>query len=857
MIDHPLEQYTDPLDGPPIEVDVADEAPEDDASVLLGEDGQPIDDPESAPNHDDIEHYDNLAKHLSDSALTLLGQEIKESFDEDKASRKDWEQMFEAGLDLLGIKNEDRVKPWPGAAGMYHPMLSKAVVRFQSNAIMEIFPEAGPVKVKLMGKISDDKIKQGDRVKDYFNHLLVDKMEDYRRETERLLFSLALCGSAFRKVYPDPLPADQPCATFVPAQDFVMPWGAGSLRKAPRYTEIKKITRNELKQKQVSEFYLDTDLGDPVDITLGPTQDKIDKVNKETKNALESDYYTFLEMHVDLDLAGFEDESGVMLPYVVTVDYNTSNVLSVYRNWEEGDPAKAKLIWYAHYDYIPGLGSYGYGLIHLMGAVAKGATSILRQLIDAGTLANLPGGFKTKGLRVKNDGEPIGPGQFKDVDVPAGKIQDNIMALPFKSPDPVLLQLMGILVEEGEDIGSMADANIDNIGSQTPVGTILAVLERNLKVMSAVQARLHASMHDEFRILRRVVKEIVKAAPGEQYEYDVEGGSRSIMASDFSDKVDVIPVSNPNAATMAQQLVQYQMLVQLMPTAPPGTYDIPAAHRAVLASAGIRDIDRLIPDNSQTARMDPATENAFLITGKPVKVFEDQDHDSHIKVHSAFAQDPMVAKEMGQNPQAQGLFASVQSHITEHIALAYRVALMKKLGVPLPGLGESLPADTETSLSLAVADAAQQLLSEDQQRAAQEQAQQVAQDPVIQLQQQELQIKAQAVQQKAQDSQGKLQLAAQQLQADASNRKMEIVAKHTDQQAKLQEDAQEHYENLRLELKRLTLESQQARVQEMETQAKIAQQEREMQAGLAETQARIALMFAQIEELKKRPHGSD
>ena len=700
------------------------------------------------------DHNENLADLIEDNDLSKIASDLVGAFEADRDSRSDWENTYINGLDLLGLKNEDRSEPWDGACGVFHPVLTEAVVRFQAQAIQEIFPAAGPVKTSVVGQITDEKSQQASRVREYLNYLLTEKMTEYRSETEKMLFSLPLAGSAFRKVYYDPN-MGRPCSMFVPAEDFVVSYGASDLNTCERATHIMKRTSNEVRKLQVSGFYSDIDLPDPSPDT-GDIERKYNQLTGGSANYEFDNRHTILEIQAEMDLIGFEDSeygepTGIALPYVVSIDKSSRQILSIRRNWYEDDPMKMKREHFVHYQYLPGIGFYGFGLIHMIGGLAKSATSILRQLVDAGTLSNLPGGLKSRGLRIKGDDTPIMPGEFRDVDVPGGAIRDNITFLPYKEPSNVLYQLLGDIVTEGRRFASAGDVKAADMNAEAPVGTTLAILERSMKVMSAVQARLHASMKKELRILSGVVRDF---GPSE-YPYDVKNGE--LVSEDFDNKVDIIPVSDPNAGTMAQRIMQYQAALQLAVQAPQ-MYDLPLLHRQMLEVLGIRDADKIVPLEDEIPVTDPVTENMNIINGEPVKAFIFQDHEAHIQTHVSLIEDPKIMEIMSQSPTAKASEAAMAAHISEHVAFAYRAKIEKELGVPLPGPDEKLPEDIELRLSRLVAPAAAQLTGKDQREAQMQKQMQESEDPIIQMQQQELQIKQQQVQAKSQADMAKIQL---------------------------------------------------------------------------------------------------
>ena len=726
-------------------------------------------------------HDDNLAEAMDDRDLDSLASELVGSFRSDKESRADWERSYVKGLDLLGLKHEDRTTPWDGACGVFHPLLTESVIRFQSQSIQEIFPASGPVKTKVVGVIDADKEKQAERVQDYLNYLLTEKMTEYRSETEKMLFSLPLAGSAFRKVYYD-LNLGRPCSMFVPAEDFVVSYGASDLTTCERSTHVMKKSSNDIRKLQVSGFFRDIDLPSPAP-DADPVEQKYNELTGDSNSYDYDDRHTLLEMHVNLDLVGFEDrengeETGIALPYVVTIDHSSRTILSIRRNWYEEDAKRLKREHFVHYQYMPGLGFYGFGLIHMIGGLAKSATSLLRQLVDAGTLSNLPGGLKSRGLRIKGDDTPIMPGEFRDVDVPGGTIRDNISFLPYKEPSAVLYQLMGDIVEEGRRFASAGDVKAADMNAEAPVGTTLALLERAMKVMSAVQARLHASMRVELRILTHVVRDF---GPN-QYPYALKG--EQIVSEDFDDRVDIIPVSDPNAGTMAQRIMQYQAALQLAAQAPE-MYDMPLLHRQMLEVLGIRDADKIVPTDMDMTPTDPVSENMNLLNGKPVKAFIYQDHEAHIETHMSLLQDPKIMEIMAKSPNAKKAQAELAAHVQEHLAFQYRQGVEKELGVPLPSPEEPLPEDIEYRISQLVAPAAAQLSGTAQREQQMEQAQKQMQDPLIQIQMQELQIKQADVQRKAQAEMAKIQLDMQKAMAKSQLDQAKLEQERDIQTAKI------------------------------------------------------------------------
>jgi hypothetical protein len=693
---------------------------------------------EIAPGENADDFNANLAEEMDEDELVGLATDLLGDFDEDLSSRKDWMQTYVDGLDLLGLKLDDRTEPWPGACGVYHPLLAEAVVKFQAETIMETFPAQGPVKTQIIGKDTPEKIEAAQRVKEDMNYQLTEVMVEYRPEHERMLWGLALAGNAFKKVYYDPS-LERQVAIYVPAEDVVVPYGASSLETAERVTHVMRKTPNELRKLQVAGFYRDVDLGDPHD-TLDEVEKKI--AEKMGFRATSDNRFKILEIQVDLDLQGYEDkdkdgnETGIALPYIVTIEKQNQTVLAIRRNWHPDDPTKQKRVHFVHYPYVPGFGFYALGLIHLIGAFAKSGTSLIRQLVDAGTLSNLPGGFKTKGLRVKGDDTPIAPAEFRDVDVASGTIKDNIMTLPYKEPSQVLYSLLGTIVEEGRRFASAADLKVSDMSAQSPVGTTLAILERTLKVMSAVQARIHYAMKQEFKLLKNIIRDYTD----DEYSYEPDTAHPRAKQSDY-DMVEVIPVSDPNAATMSQKVVQYQAVLQLAQGAPQ-LYDLPMLHRQMLEVLGIKNAQKLVPMPEDQKPRDPVSENMSVINGKPVKAFIYQDHEAHIAVHMAAMQDPKLAQMIGQSPMANQINSAMAAHIQEHLAFEYRRQIEQMAGVPYPEPDAEMNEETELQISRLAAAAAQKLLQKDQAEAAQQQAQQMAQDPIVQMQQAELQIKA-------------------------------------------------------------------------------------------------------------------
>lgn len=688
----------------------------------------------------------NLAEYIDPSVLDSIAAELMDDFDNDRNARRDWEQTYVDGLDLLGLSMEERTEPWNGACGVYHPMLTEAAIRFQSEMISETFPAMGPVKAKIVGKDDRETQESAARVVEDMNYNLTEKMVEFRPEHEKMLWSLSLAGAAFKKVYFDPS-INRQVSMFVPAEDLYIPYGASDARSAPRITHVMRKTKNDVKKLQYAGFYRDVELGEP-----GKDFDDIQKRKDEADgfSALKDDRYRILEMQVELDIEGFEDidpetgeETGIALPYIVTIEKSTQEILAIRRNWDEHDPFKQARQHFVQYTYIPGFGAYGYGLIHLIGGATKSATSIVRQLIDAGTLSNLPGGLKSRGLRIKGDDTPIMPGEWRDVDVPGSSIRDNILPLPYKEPSQTLFNLLQNVVEEGRRLAAVADVKLNEMNGEAPVGTTLAILERTLKVMSAVQARVHSSMEQEFKLVAALIKDYTPP----EYEYDPDYGATRAQKKDDYEKTDIIPVSDPNASTMAQRIIQYQAAVQLAQQAPQ-IYNLAALHRGFLQTMGIKDADKIIPVEEDATPVDPVTENMNVLNMKPVKAFIEQDHEAHLAVHQAALQDPKIAQIMGQNPQAQAIGQAMQAHIMEHIGFQYRRGIEQQLGVALPAPGQKLPPELEVQIAKLSADGAQRLLQQNQAQAQQQQNQQAMQDPVLQMQQKELALKEQELKDK-------------------------------------------------------------------------------------------------------------
>jgi hypothetical protein len=769
--------------------------------------------PNASEGNADLPFDANLADHMDQGALQTLAGEVLDLVDADIASRKDWVEMYVKGLDVLGMKYEERTEPWNGACGVFSTLLTEAAVRFQSETIIETFPAAGPVKTEIIGAIDKLKEDAAARVREDMNYQLTEVMSEYRPEHERMLFNLGLAGAAFKKVYYDPS-LDRQVAVFVPAEEIIIPYGSSDIRSAPRVSQLMRKTENDIKKLQVAGFYRDVDLGEPMSFH---TDVEKKKAEDQGYSLSDDDRYHIYEVHLDWDLEGYEDPDGIALPYVITIDKGTQEVLAIRRNWEPTDKKRLKRQHFVQYDYIPGFGAYGFGYIHLIGGYARAGTMLIRLLVDAGTLSNLPGGLKSRGLRVKGDDTPIAPGEFRDVDVPSGSIKDNIMALPYKEPSQVLSGLLDKITEEGRRLGSIADMNVSDMSANAPVGTTLALLERQLKTMSAVQARVHYSMKQEFKLLKNIIRDY---APTE-YEFVPDSGTRMAKQSDY-DMVDVIPVSDPNSATMAQRIMQYQAVIQLAQGAPQ-IYDLPVLHRQMIEVLGIKNADKLVPIDDDMKPRDPISENMAFLTGKPTKAFIFQDHDAHIAVHMSMLQDPMVMGQIGQSPMAQQMQGAIMAHVAEHVAFQYRAQIEKRLGATLPAPNAELPPEVEAQLVKLVAQAATQLTQMHQGQQAQQQAQQQMQDPIIQMQQQELQIKAQEAQIKAQKVQGDLQIKQQELALKAQ----ELHAKEgLDNPALIQQRHEMEMAALQAQQQR----EMQAHQMQMAMQAQQAQAQQSMQA---------------------------
>ena len=810
---------------PALEVEI-----EDPEAVKIKAGNIEIDIEPKEPSDDDFDA--NLAEYISDKDLTQVVGDLLSDFEDDISSRKDWMQTYVDGLELLGMKIEERMEPWPGACGVYHPLLSEALVKFQAETIMETFPAAGPVRTQIIGKETPEKKDAATRVQDDMNYQLTDVMTEYRPEHERMIWGLGLAGNAFKKVYYDPA-LERQVSMFIPAEDIVVPYGASNLETSPRVTHVMRKTENEIRRLQVAGFYRDIELGEP-----NNTFDEVEKkiAEKMGFSASSDDRYKLLEMHVDLDLPGYEDldddgePTGIALPYVVTVEKGSMKVLSIRRNWDPEDKSKQKRNHFVHYGYVPGFGFYCFGLIHLVGAFAKSGTALIRQLVDAGTLSNLPGGFKTRGLRVKGDDTPIAPGEWRDVDVPSGVMKDNILPLSYKEPSQVLYSLLGTIVDEGRRFASAADMKVADMSGQAPVGTTLAILERTLKVMSAVQARIHYSMKQELKLLKIIIADYTP----EDYDYEPVEGTPRAKKSDY-DCCEVIPVSDPNAATMAQKIVQYQAVLQLAQQAPQ-IYNMPQLHRQMLEVLGIKNASKLVALEDDAKPRDPITENMDVFKGKPVKAFIYQDHEAHLMAHQNFLQDPMTAAMMGQNPQAQAILGALQAHMAEHFGFKYRQQIEQELGAPLPYLKdgqdeEDLPEEYEVQLSRLVAQASTQLLQKHQQEQAQQVAQQQAEDPIIQMQKQELDIKSRDLDRRTIKDKADIDLRQRQLDIEEQRTTGQLEIEGTKMGIKIEQDKEKLDRDSELSATKMGIDMMDKGIQRKLSAAQILVQENSKQKG--------------------------
>jgi hypothetical protein len=819
----------DELDtGSELEIEI-----EDPEAVHIAMDGLEID-LEPGGAEVELEAFDaNLAEYMDEGELEKVGSDIMELVESDIGSRKDWVEMYVRGLEVLGMRYEERTEPWNGACGVFSTLLTEAAVRFQSETIIETFPAAGPVKTEIVGAIDKLKEEAAERVRDDMNYQLTEVMTEYRPEHERMLFNLGLAGAAFKKVYYDPS-LERQVSIFVPAEELIIPYGATSVRTADRVSHLMRKTKNDIKKLQVGGFYVDVELGEPQSFH---TDVEKKKAEDQGYSLGDDDRYHIYEVHLDYDLPGYEDPDEIARPYVITIDKGTNKVLAIRRNWEEDDPKKQKRQHFVQYDYVPGFGAYGFGYIHLIGGYARAGTSLIRQLIDAGTLSNLPGGLKARGLRVKGDDTPIAPGEFRDVDVPSGSIKDNIMALPYKEPSQVLAGLLDKITDEARRLGSIADMNVSDMSANAPVGTTLALLERQLKTMSAVQARVHFSMKQEFKLLKGIIRDY---AP-EEYSFNPASGDRKAKQADY-DSCDVIPVSDPNSATMAQRIMQYQAVIQLAQGAPQ-IYDLPVLHRQMIEVLGIKNADKLVPIEDDMKPKDPVSENMALLTGKPTKAFIYQDHDAHIAVHMAMMQDPMLMQQVGQSPQAQAMQAAIMAHVTQHLAFAYRKKVEDQLGLPMPKPDEDIPQELEVGLSRMAAKAAQQVLAQSKGQAVQQQAQQAMQDPMVQIQMKELEIKEQEAETKQLKVLGDLQLKSEELALKAREDAGKTGENPDLAAARVQQELMQAQEIHALEIARMKLDQQ--------IKAMQAQQAQQMQAAQMQQQQAMQAQQAQ----QKLAHG--
>jgi hypothetical protein len=747
-------------------------------SVTLADGSMEITIIPDGPNIDDFDA--NVAEFLDEGELQTIASELVELVESDLNARKEWADTYVKGLDVLGFKYEDRTEPWDDACGVYSTVLAEAVIRFQAETMSETFPAQGPVKTKIIGEVSKEKEESANRVKADMNYQLTERMVEYRSEHERMLYSLGLAGSSFKKVYYDPILRRQ-VSIYISAEDVIVPYGASHIDTAERITHMMRKTKTELKKLQADGFYRDLELGEPIEYFSDIEKKKAEEGGYTLTS---DDRFALYEVHTYTNINGVDDEDDLPKPYVITIVKGTNQVLSIRRNWDPDDDRQLKRQHFVHYIYVPGFGFYGLGLIHIIGGYARAGTSIIRQLVDAGTLSNLPGGLKSRGLRIKGDDTPIAPGEFRDVDVPSGTVRDNIMTLPYKEPSQVLAGLLEKITQEGRRLGAISDMNISDMSSQAPVGTTLALLERTLKPMAAVQARVHFAMKQEFKLL----KEIIKDYANEPYDYIPEGVDRRARAEDYA-VVEVIPVSDPNATTMAQRVVQYQAAFQMAQQSPQ-IYDLPYLHKQMLEVLGIRNVDKIIPLGEEQKPRDPMSENMGALIGKPMKAFMYQDHDAHIATHQSFMQDPMIMQSIGQNPMAQQIMASLQAHIAEHLGFVYRKQLEERLGVQLPAPNEDIPEELEVEISRLVAQAGTQLQQMHQQQAAQKQAQQMAQDPVVQMQQAELQIKQAEIQRKTQKDQADIELGKKKLSIEEQKVMVEAQKEGSSMQSKAQAQEQ-------------------------------------------------------------------
>lgn len=769
-----------------LEVEIEAETPEGEFEITELPDGTVEVSIESSEDESEESFGDNLAEFMDEGTLQKLSSELTELVEADITSRKEWADTFVKGLEVLGFKYEERTEPWDDACGVYSTVLAEAAIRFQAETMSETFPAAGPVKTKILGKVTKEKEEAADRVKEDMNYQITERMVEYRSEHERMLYALGLAGSAFKKVYFDPSLGRQ-VSIYLPAEDVIVPYGTSHIETAERVTHIMRKTENEMKRLMESGFYRDCELGEPIQFH---TDIEKKKAEEGGYTLTDDNRYALLEIHANLCIDGVDDEENDLAkPYVVTIDKGTGKVLAVRRNWDEEDPLMLKRQHFVHYVYVPGFGFYGLGLIHIIGGYARAGTSIIRQLVDAGTLSNLPGGLKTRGLRVKGDDTPIQPGEFRDVDVPSGTVKDNIMMLPYKEPSQTLLALLQRITDEGRRLGAISDMNISDMSANAPVGTTLALLERTLKPMAAVQSRVHFAMKQEFKLLKVIIADY---AP-EDYTFEPSSGLPMARKIDYT-MVDVIPVSDPNASTMAQRVVQYQAVFQMAQSAPQ-IYDLPYLHRQMIETLGVRNADKIVPMTDDQKPRDPVSENMSALVGKPLKAFIYQDHEAHIAAHQSFMQDPMIAASIGQNPMAQQIMGALQAHIAEHLGFSYRKQIEERLGVQLPPPDEQLPEDVEVQLARLVADAGKQVAQAHQQQAAQQQAQQQAADPLFQLEQAKVKVQEMEVTRKAQKDQIDAQIATEKLKLD----EIKTVAAVGNEKTRVASQERQSAERLRLD----------------------------------------------------------
>jgi len=699
------------------------------------------------------DHNANLAEVLDDTILGEMSSDLRGLYEEDSDTRAEWEEGYVKGLDLLGVKYEERTQPFAGASGVTHPLIAESVTQFQAQCYKELLPAGGPVKTQILGMKDQAREEQATRVKDFMNYQITEVMEEFDTDTDQMLFYLPLSGSTFKKVYYDPL-KQRAVAMFVPAEDMVIPYSASDIATSSRVTHVLRMDENQVRKLQVAGEYRDIELSESYDDSDGSIKEKIRELDGSDKSHAD-DIYTILEMHVDLDIEGFEDTdqmgepTGVKLPYIVTLDKGSGEILSIRRNYAVNDPLKRKIQYFVHYKFLPGLGFYGFGLIHMIGGLGRAATSILRQLIDSGTLANLPAGFKARGLRIRNDDEPLNPGEFRDIDAPGGDIRSSIIPLPFKEPSGTLAQLLGSLIDAGRRFVSIADQQVgQNMGKEMPVGTTVALLERGMKVMSAIHKRLHYAQKQEFRLLSRILAENLPP----EYPYDVSGGDRQIKQSDFDGRIDVIPVSDPNIFSMAQRVTLAQTQLQLAQSNPQ-VHNLYQAYRRMYLALEVQNIDEVLPPPPQPQPLDPAIENARALMGELLQAFPEQDHDSHVSMHVSFMKLPVVQT----SPQVYGVFIS---HVMEHISLKARamaqqeIQQMQMQGMPIDQASMDIKiSQIELELTNAMIP---NLMPPPP-----------GPDPLVQIRQQELAIKQQQEQNKTQTDAARLDIERQRLQQQA------------------------------------------------------------------------------------------